>query len=115
MSYSSTAWVKIQLWPIDNQNSKRFIYLTGNEYMFGRHPDCDVLLTSPYTSRKHCKIFMSPSKKVPVIWDYQSDNGTFVEMYGCRGRIPPRKEIQIENTMRISFGDPNIQFIFLLK
>ncbi len=50
--------------------------LEQNEYVMGRHPDCDIVLESGSVSRQHAKIARSPSGA--FLEDLKSRNGTFV-------------------------------------
>lgn len=50
--------------------------LENNQYVMGRHPDCDIVLESGSVSRQHAKV----SKNGPsfILEDLKSRNGTFV-------------------------------------
>jgi len=55
------------------------------ETSFGRHADCDVLLTEGHASRRHAKLLLTPDGA--WIEDLGSSNGTFINGSRITGRV----------------------------
>lgn len=55
------------------------------ETTFGRHADCDVLLTEGHASRRHAKLLLTPDGA--WIEDLGSSNGTFINGSRITGRV----------------------------
>ena len=66
-------------------NSSR--YRIGQFAMLGRHPECDIVLTDPMSSRRHCKIEMAPGGQY-YVEDNGSANGTVLNGEFLRTRKP---------------------------
>jgi pSer/pThr/pTyr-binding forkhead associated (FHA) protein len=64
--------------------SNREIVLKS-ETTFGRHADCDVLLTEGHASRRHAKLLLTPDGA--WIEDLGSANGTFINGSRITGRV----------------------------
>jgi pSer/pThr/pTyr-binding forkhead associated (FHA) protein len=56
-----------------------------SETSFGRHADCDVLLTEGHASRRHAKLLLTPDGA--WIEDLGSSNGTFINGSRITGRV----------------------------
>jgi pSer/pThr/pTyr-binding forkhead associated (FHA) protein len=56
-----------------------------SETSFGRHADCDVLLTEGHASRRHAKLLLTPDGA--WIEDLGSANGTFINGSRITGRV----------------------------
>ena len=54
--------------------------------VIGRHPECEIVLTDPMSSRKHCRVERSESGY--FIEDNGSANGTILNGEALRGRKP---------------------------
>jgi serine phosphatase RsbU (regulator of sigma subunit)/pSer/pThr/pTyr-binding forkhead associated (FHA) protein len=57
------------------ENGKRFELFEG-VYVFGRHPDCNIVVDVGAVSRHHCKVYSHGTEF--LIQDLESRNGTFV-------------------------------------
>src|SRR5687768_14222230 len=55
------------------------------ETSFGRHADCDVLLTEGHASRRHAKLLLTPDGA--WVEDLGSSNGTFINGSRITGRV----------------------------
>ncbi|MBL8741954.1 MAG: FHA domain-containing protein, partial [Myxococcales bacterium] len=67
--------------------------------VIGSDPDCDVLVTDPRVSRKHCEI--RREGRAVIIKDLGSKNGTFID------RVPIR-EAYLEQKMVVVIGDARL-------
>lgn len=56
-----------------------------DETSFGRHADCDVLLTEGHASRRHAKLLLTPDGA--WLEDLGSSNGTFINGSRITGRV----------------------------
>ncbi|MCW8133863.1 MAG: FHA domain-containing protein, partial [Planctomycetota bacterium] len=61
-------------------------YNLGNITTIGRHPDCEVVLTDPMSSRRHCKIERIGAQY--FVEDNNSANGTVLNGEPLRSRRP---------------------------
>jgi CheY-like chemotaxis protein len=68
--------------------------------MLGRNPECDVCLTAPFISRRHCALFVRDGQ----VWvrDLGSRNGTFLNGQPVQGDQPVRDGDRLE-LYRIGF------------
>ncbi|MCZ7647079.1 MAG: FHA domain-containing protein [Planctomycetota bacterium] len=75
-------------------------YRLGRQTVLGRHPDCDIVLTDPMSSRRHCKIEQGPNGHF-FVEDNNSANGTALNNDFLRTRMPLREgdAIQIGSTV----------------
>ena len=72
------------------------------ETSFGRHADCDVLLTEGHASRRHAKLLLMPDGA--WIEDLGSSNGTFINGSRINGRV------RIANGDRLRFDVEEYDF-----
>lgn len=56
--------------------TQQILKLKPGEYIIGRDPTCDIVVTDPYISRRHARIFFRDGKW--YVEDLGSRNGTFV-------------------------------------
>lgn len=52
-------------------------YTLAERAMVGRHPECEIVLTDPMSSRRHCKLERTPAGAV-IAEDQKSANGTLL-------------------------------------
>jgi len=74
-------------------------YRLGPVTVIGRHPECDIVVTDPMSSRRHCKVEMA-APGVFFAEDNGSANGTFLNGELLRARTPmkPGDVIEIGST-----------------
>ena len=65
--------------------------LTGDPYILGRHPECDIVIDVGAVSRHHCRVFLEGSEY--FCEDLRSRNGTFLN------------DALIEGPQRLRHGD----------
>lgn len=65
------------------------ILKSKNEIIIGRDPSCDLVLSDPYVSRRHCRIFKENQRY--FVEDLNSTNGTFINNIRLR-KIQELKE-----------------------
>lgn len=71
---------------VSNEGSADRRDLVKNEYIMGRHPDCDIVVDAGAVSRQHARLSRDGGRY--FIEDMQSRNGTFVNgrmVYGRHG------------------------------
>ncbi|MBE7463485.1 MAG: FHA domain-containing protein [Planctomycetes bacterium] len=75
-------------------------YRLGPVTILGRHPDCDIVLTDPMSSRRHAKIELGPNGQY-FVEDNHSANGTALNNDFLRTRLPYRDgdTLQIGSTL----------------
>ncbi len=68
----------------------------------GRHPECQVVLTDPMSSRRHCRVERAPDGKFFVV-DNGSANGTLLNSVPLKDRAPINNgdTIQIGSTLLV--------------
>ncbi len=52
-------------------------HVLGAQAIIGRHPECEVVVFDPMTSRRHCRIFLGPDNQY-LVEDKSSANGTLL-------------------------------------
>uniref|UniRef100_A0A7J2T859 FHA domain-containing protein n=1 Tax=Ignisphaera aggregans TaxID=334771 RepID=A0A7J2T859_9CREN len=65
-------------------SSPTTLKLKEGEYIIGRDPSCQVVLTDPYVSKKHVRLFYRDGKW--YVEDLGSRNGTYINGEDIRGR-----------------------------
>lgn len=77
-------------------------YKLGEKAIVGRHPECEVILTDPMSSRRHCRIEREPDGKFFVL-DNGSANGTLLNDQPLKERVPFKNgdRIQIGSTLLV--------------
>jgi pSer/pThr/pTyr-binding forkhead associated (FHA) protein len=78
-----------------------------SETSFGRHADCDVLLTEGHASRRHAKLLLTPDGA--WIEDLGSSNGTYINGARITGRV------RIASGDRLRFDVEEYDFRMLAK
>ncbi|HLX63722.1 MAG TPA: adenylate/guanylate cyclase domain-containing protein [Planctomycetota bacterium] len=75
-------------------------YPLGDACVIGRHPECQVVLTDPMSSRRHCRIDRTPDGKISV-QDNGSANGTLLNGQPLKERIAVKNgdTVQIGSTL----------------
>src|SRR5258707_1078248 len=92
-------------------------YKLGEKAVIGRHPECEIILSDPMSSRRHCTIERGPDGAFSVS-DPGSANGTLLnaQPMKVKERIPIHNgdTIQIGSTLlvlrievRVGTGVPN--------
>lgn len=76
--------------------------LTGDETVFGRHPDCTIQLQSNMVSRRHARVFKQEGRY--LLEDLQSGNGTYLN-----GKQITRPE-PLSNGDKFKFGPLLLRF-----
>ena len=87
-----------------------FRYRLGRQALLGRHPDCEILLSDPMASRRHCRIEQA-ADGVFYAEDVGSANGTMLNNEFLRTRMPLRVNdvLQIGSTrlvLQLEAGEP---------
>src|SRR5689334_6388905 len=77
-------------------------YKLGERAVIGRHPECEVILTDPMSSRRHCKVERDPDGKFYTS-DNGSANGTLLNDQPLKERMPFKNgdKIQIGSTLLV--------------
>src|SRR5580692_1017721 len=70
-------------------------------WTLGSSPDCDLVVTQPSVSGRHCRLSVHNDQY--VLEDLGSTNGTFVNGY----KLDPRSPVYVSLTDNITLG-PNI-------
>jgi adenylate cyclase len=75
-------------------------YPLGESAVIGRHPECQVVLTDPMSSRRHCKLERSPDGKI-YVQDNASANGTLLNSQPLKERVALKNgdTVQIGSTL----------------
>lgn len=66
-------------------DSEKVFDLGKNETLIGRDPECDIILTDGYPSRRHAKIVYSDNNV--ILEDLNSTNGTYVNNRRVEGAV----------------------------
>jgi len=76
-------------------------YKLGDKTVVGRHPECEIILTDPMSSRRHCKVEKTPSGY--IVEDNGSANGTLLNGEPLKIRQPLKNgdTIQIGSTLLV--------------
>jgi adenylate cyclase len=82
-------------------------YRLGRQAIVGRHPDCEVVVTDPMASRRHCKIEQAAGN-LYFVEDTGSANGTSLNGEFLRQRMPfrPNDVLQIGATSLVLQLEP---------
>ncbi len=77
-------------------------YPLADAAVIGRHPECQIVLTDPMSSRRHCRVERLPDGKIFVI-DNGSANGTLLNSEPLKDRAPLKNgdTIQIGSTLLV--------------
>lgn len=77
-------------------------YPMGDTAVIGRHPECQIVLTDPMSSRRHCRVERAPDGKFFVV-DNGSANGTLLNSAPLKDRAPIKNgdTIQIGSTLLV--------------
>lgn len=77
-------------------------YPLAEAAVIGRHPECQVVLTDPMSSRRHCRVERAPDGKFFVV-DNGSANGTLLNSVPLKDRAPINNgdTIQIGSTLLV--------------
>jgi len=77
-------------------------YKLGEKAFIGRHPECEVILTDPMSSRRHCRIERDPDGRF-YTQDNGSANGTLLNDQALKERMPFKNgdRIQIGSTLLV--------------
>lgn len=73
--------------------------LSGDEYVIGRSPDCDIIINDPSVSRVHARITHKGNKF--FIEDLKSHNGTWID----NKSIDPGKKNQVKEGTTLTLGN----------
>jgi len=76
-------------------------YKLGDKAVIGRHPECEIILTDPMSSRRHCKVEKTPTGY--AVEDNGSANGTLLNGEPLKVRQPLKNgdTIQIGSTLLV--------------
>src|SRR5205085_10827251 len=76
-------------------------YKLGEKAVVGRHPECEIILTDPMSSRRHCKVERTPSGF--SVEDNGSANGTLLNGEPLKNKVPLKNgdTIQIGSTLLV--------------
>ena len=74
----------------------------GDKTVIGRHPECEVVLTDPMSSRRHCRIERDPDGRFFAV-DNASANGTLLNDQPLKERLPIKngEKLQIGSTLMV--------------
>src|SRR5258707_9240348 len=80
-------------------------YGLGDSAVIGRHPECQVVLTDPMSSRRHCKFERAPDGRI-YVHDNGSANGTLLNGQPMKERIALKNgdTVQIGSTLIVLRG-----------
>ena len=75
----------------------------GDKAVIGRHPECEIVLTDPMSSRRHCKVDRTPAGNW-VVEDIKSANGTSLNGEPLR----PAVQTPLRNGDTITIGSTTL-------
>lgn len=78
----------------------------GDRAMIGRHPECEIILTDPMASRRHCKVERTPAGTFTVE-DNKSANGTLLNGEVLR----PGTTMALRHGDTITIGETRLQLM----
>jgi len=93
----------------------RFPIWTEKVLVFGRTPDCNVVVNHGLVSRRHCLILFSNVDGKPRIYDMGSTHGTFMKDLSSRppvndGLLPKKKFIKVDVGYKLMFAKCTYQY-----
>ncbi|HEY3319635.1 MAG TPA: adenylate/guanylate cyclase domain-containing protein [Planctomycetota bacterium] len=72
---------------VTHPNGTTMSFALKERSIIGRHPECNVILSDPMSSRRHCKIERTPAGMY-VVEDTGSANGTTLNSEPLRANVP---------------------------